>query len=300
MKKITYFSTFSGIGGFELGIENAARELGIATECVGFSEVDKFATSVYQHHFPNTKNYGDIKQINTNELPDFDLLVGGFPCTDVSIIGKRAGLAGERTGLFYELARILRAKQPKYFVFENVKGLLSSNKGEDFKQILQTLDNLGYDVGWGVLDAQYFRTPQHRERVILVGFLRRECEPKVLSIQGEDYKTALATDCVVAYSKRRPKAVRHNFINTIIASYHGVDGDGAPGIIEGNKVRRLTPIECERCQMFPDNWTKFGKDGELISDSQRYHMCGNAVCVSMMQAVFLALFKAINKENQRA
>ena len=120
MKKTKYFSTFSGIGGFELGIENAAKELGLATECVGFSEVDKFTTSVYQRHFPNTKNYGDIKQINTDELPDFDLLVGGFPCQDVSMIGKRKGLAGERTGLFYELARILEAKQPKYFVFENV------------------------------------------------------------------------------------------------------------------------------------------------------------------------------------
>lgn len=79
MKKIKYFSTFSGIGGFELGIDNAAAELGIATECIGFSEVDKFATSVYQRHFPNTRNYGDITKINTDELPDFDLLVGGFP-----------------------------------------------------------------------------------------------------------------------------------------------------------------------------------------------------------------------------
>lgn len=137
MQKIKYFSTFSGIDGFELGIENAAAaEPGIATECVGFSEVDKFAISVYQRLFPNTKNYGDITKINTDKLPDFDLLVGGFPCQDVSIIGKRAGLAGERTGLFYELARILRAKQPKYFVFENVKGLLSSNKGEDGKTVL--------------------------------------------------------------------------------------------------------------------------------------------------------------------
>lgn len=136
MQKIKYFSTFSGIGGFELGIENAAVELGLTAECAGFSEVDKFAISVYQRHFPNAKNYGDITKINTAELPDFDLLVGGFPCQDVSIIGKRAGLAGERTGLFYELARILKAKQPKYFVFENVKGLLSSNKGEDCKTVL--------------------------------------------------------------------------------------------------------------------------------------------------------------------
>lgn len=186
MQKIKYFSTFSGIGGFELGIENAAAELGLATECVGFSEVDKFAISVYQRHSPNTRNYGDITRINTDELPDFDLLVGGFPCQDVSIIGKRAGLAGERTGLFYELTIILSAKQPRYFVFENVKGLLSSNKREDFSKILQVLDELGYSVQWGVLDAQYFRSPQHRERVVIVGFLRSKCRAKVLSIKGED------------------------------------------------------------------------------------------------------------------
>lgn len=298
MQKIKYFSTFSGIGGFELGIENAAVELGIATECVGFSEVDKFAISVYQRHFPNARNYGDIKQINTDELPDFDLLVGGFPCQDVSIIGKRAGLAGERTGLFYELARILKAKQPRYFVFENVKGLLSSNKGEDFSKILQVLDELGYSVQWGVLDAQYFRSPQHRERVVIVGFLRSKCRAKVLSIRGEDGKTVLGNSPVVSYAKRRTKVIRHNYINTITASYHGVNGDGAPGIIEGDKARRLTPVECERCQMFPDNWTKLGKDGEIISDSQRYHMCGNAVCVSMMRAVFLALFEVICNEGQ--
>lgn len=298
MQKLTYFSTFSGIGGFELGIEEAARELDIDTKCIGYSEIDKFASSVYERHFPNTKNYGDIKQINTNELPDFDLLVGGFPCQDASIIGKRAGLAGERTGLFYELARILKTKQPKYFVFENVKGLLSSNKGEDFKQILQILDDLGYDVQWGVLDAQYFRTPQHRERVIFVGFLRDKCRSEVLSIRGEKYKTILTSECIVAYSKRRTSATRHSSVNTIIASYHGIGSDGAPGVIEGNKIRRLTPVECERCQMFPDNWTKFGKDNELISDSQRYRMCGNAVCVSMMRAVFIALFEVICNERQ--
>ena len=123
MKTIKYFSTFSGIGGFELGIEQAAEELGLQVECVGFSEIDKFAESVYKKHFKNARNYGNIKEIKTEELPDFDLLVGGFPCQDVSIMGKRAGLAGERTGLFYELTRIINDKKPKYFVFENVKGL---------------------------------------------------------------------------------------------------------------------------------------------------------------------------------
>ena len=102
----------------------------------------------------------------------------------------------------------------------------------------------------------------------------------------------------MSYAKRRTKVVRHDYINTIVASYYGLNGDGTPGIIEEGKARRLTPVECERCQMFPDNWTKFGKDGKSISDSQRYHMCGNAVCVSMMRAVFLALFEVICNEGQ--
>lgn len=157
---------------------------------------------------------------------------------------------------------------------------------------------MGYGVQWGVLDAQHFRSLQHRERVILVGFLRGECQPKVLSIRGEDSKTVLANSPVMSYAKRRTKVVRHDYINTIVASYYGLNGDGTPGIIEEGKARRLTPVECERCQMFPDNWTKFGKDGKTISDSQRYHMCGNAVCVSMMRAVFLALFEVICNEGQ--
>lgn len=149
-----------------------------------------------------------------------------------------------------------------------------------------------------MLDAQYFRSPQHRERVILVGFLRSKCRTEVLSIRGEDSKTVLADSPVVSYAKRRTKVVRRDYVNMIVASYHGINGDGAPGIIEEGKARRLTPVECERCQMFPDKWTKFGKDDETISDSQRYHMCGNAVCVSMMRAVFLALFDTICKEEQ--
>ena len=294
MYKLKYFSTFSGIGGFELGIEQAAQEYNINIECVGYSEIDKYACSVYQKHFPNIKNYGDISKIETSKLPDFDLLVGGFPCQDVSIIGKRFGLSGERTGLFYELARILRDKKPRYFVFENVKGLLSSNKGEDFREILQTLKSLEYDVQWGVLDSQYFRSPQHRERVILVGFLRNKCIPKILHIPQEEFKTTLPGKPIICYAKHRTKAVRHNYINTITASYHGPNGDSSPAIIEKDgEIRRLTPVECERAQMFPDNWTKYGINGQLISDTQRYRMCGNAVCISVMKAVFIALFNAI-------
>ncbi len=149
-----------------------------------------------------------------------------------------------------------------------------------------------------MLDAQYFHSPQHRERVVIVGFLRNKCRAEVLSIKGKGSKTVLANSPVVSYAKRHTKAIKHDYINTITASYHGVSSDGVLGIIEGDKARRLTLVEYARCQMFPDNWTKLGEDGGIISDSQRYHMCGNAVCVSMMRAVFLALFEVICNEGQ--
>lgn len=131
----------------------------------------------------------------------------------------------------------------------------------------------------------------------LSDFFEENVDPKYY-LSEEKTTKLFSSDCIAAYTKRRTKATRHDFINTIIASYHGVGSDGAPGIIEEGKARRLTPVECERCQMFPDNWTKFGKDDEHISDSRRYHMCGNAVCVSMMKAVFLALFEVICNEGQ--
>ncbi len=134
-----YLSLFSGIGGFELGI-------GPQHECVGYSEIDKYASSIYQSHFPEHKNYGDITKIKEQELPYFDLLCGGFPCQSFSIAGKRRGFEDTRGTLFFDIARILRAKQPRLLLLENVKGLLSHENGTTFKTIIATLDELGYDL----------------------------------------------------------------------------------------------------------------------------------------------------------
>ena len=159
-----YFSTFTGIGGFELGI-------GDTHECVGFSEIDKYAVQIYQKHFPNHKNYGDITKIGADTLPDFDLLVGGFPCQSFSLAGKRGGFDDTRGTLFFDIARIVRAKQPSMLLLENVKGLLSHAGGETFKTILRTLDELGYDAEWCVLDSFYFFAAP-RPRVFIVALHR--------------------------------------------------------------------------------------------------------------------------------
>lgn len=162
-----YFSMFSGIGGFEEGI----RRVDEKAKCVGFSEVDKYAIKVYQSHFPGHKNYGDATRIVPSELPDFDVLVGGFPCQAFSIAGKRLGFEDTRGTLFFDIARILREKKPRLFVLENVKGLLSHDNGRTFKTIITTLVELGYSVEWQVLNSKNHGVPQNRERVFIIGHL---------------------------------------------------------------------------------------------------------------------------------
>lgn len=395
------FSTFSGIGGFEIGIENAIRSVGSQKTrdqgmgndggpgandnpessrsepqrsiCVGYSEIDKYAIKVYEKQFPGVKNYGDITKINAKELPDFDCLVGGFPCQAFSIAGKRKGFEDTRGTLFFDLARILRAKQPRLFVFENVKGLLSHDSGRTFKTIIQTIDELGYDCQWQVLNSKNHGVPQNRERVYIVGHLRGTPRPEVFPLTSDNGETSIeglstvsavtgvrgvhhsptldtmykkglgskqARPCVVqlnnpTHSNDRVYAAdgisptlntmqggnRQPFVHIPEATKKGYAearvGDAinlavpnsktrrgrvssiAPTIDTGMqlhtltedvRIRRLTPVECERLQGFPDNWTAIGKDGEAISDTQRYKMCGNAVTTNVVQAVFERLF----------
>ena len=184
---IKYFSMFSGIGGFEYGMEQSDYEF----ECVGYSEIDKYARSIYEKHFPNHINYGDATRIDTKSLPDFDLLVGGFPCQAFSIAGKRRGFDDTRGTLFFEIARILKDKRPNYFLLENVKGLLYHNQGETFKTILEVLTDLGYNVQWEIYNSQYYGTPQRRERIFLKGFFRRECGEQVLHKQEDNAENSL-------------------------------------------------------------------------------------------------------------
>ncbi len=179
-----YFSMFSGIGGFELGIQQAHREP--PWECVGYSEIDKYAIKIYERHF-NHKNYGDATKIDTRELPDFDLLVGGFPCQAFSVAGKRKGFNDTRGTLFFEIARVLADKRPRHFILENVKGLLSHDKGKTFQTILGILTDLGYLVEWQVLNSKNFGVPQNRERVFIIGHLGGKCGRKVFPL-GENGK----------------------------------------------------------------------------------------------------------------
>lgn len=160
-----FISLFSGIGGFDLAFERAGME------CVAVCEIDKNAQSVLRRHFPKAELFDDVRKVGkeTHERKSIDLVCGGFPCQDVSIAGKRAGIAGERSGLWFEFARIIDELEPHWVVIENVPGLLSSNNGKDFAVIVQWLAQRGYGVTWRILDAQYFGVPQRRRRVFIVG-----------------------------------------------------------------------------------------------------------------------------------
>ena len=183
---IKYFDIFAGIGGFRSGLEKAG-----GFECVGYCEIDKYAKKAYETLYDTEGEvfYDDARKIDPNELPDLDLICGGFPCQSFSIAGKRKGFSDTRGTLFFEIARIAAIKKPKYLLLENVPGLLSHNGGRTFATILGTLDELGYDVVWEVLNSADFGVPQSRKRVYIIGFHREKCAGKVLSFTDANPKT---------------------------------------------------------------------------------------------------------------
>jgi len=175
-RKLKVASFFSGIGGFDLGLENAGMEV------VFQSEINKFGQSILKKNWPNVILNKDINILEPGKIPNADLWCGGFPCQDLSLAnqGKRKGLNGKRSGLFYKFSELLREQRPRWIILENVPGLLNSDQGKDFGIILSTLDELGYGVSWRIFDAKYFGTPQRRRRVYIVGSLGNLMSSKVL------------------------------------------------------------------------------------------------------------------------
>jgi DNA (cytosine-5)-methyltransferase 1 len=172
---ITAVSLFAGVGGFDLALERNGVEI------VATCEIDKHAQKILTRHFPKAKLFSNVTQLTGQDLFDAGfnsdgIIVGGFPCQDVSVAGKRAGLSDSngnatRSGLFWEVVRLLEETKAQHFILENVPGLLSSNEGRDFAVVLNALVELGYGVSWRILDAQYFGVPQRRRRIFIVGCL---------------------------------------------------------------------------------------------------------------------------------
>lgn len=340
---IKYIDLFAGVGGFHYGIDRAYDSLkskarnstdedsgGTSIKvkfdsmpiCVYSNEWDRYANSIYRRHYGKCDNR-DIRSVESSELPDFDLICGGFPCQAFSVAGKRLGFDDTRGTLFYEIARIVADKRPSYLLLENVKGLLSHDEGRTFQTIIGVLSNLGYDIQWQVLNSKDFGVPQNRERILIVGHSRDLPRPQVFPLAGK-----ISSDIGLGRDdKQEPERIvktRHlsqngkltsSIVNTLQASEipclidssypsrsrlyseiaptvrdYGSGGNKMPMV---NGVRRLTPIECERLQGFPDDYTKHDAEGKIVSDAQRYKVMGNAVTTNVITAVVEKLFLSI-------
>lgn len=233
-----FIDLFAGIGGFRYGLEKASKENKTAFECVWSNEWDKYASEVYKRHYFECDTR-DIKTVNTRELPPHDLLCAGFPCQSFSVAGKRMGFDDTRGSLFFEIARIIKDKRPRYLLLENVKGLLSHDKGKTFQAILRILADLGYDIQWQVLNSKNFGVPQNRERVFIVGNLRGTRRPQVFPLEGEIHEATNSGDVA----------------GTLQADYFKRDRTGGY-VIKAQPV--LTPERINKRQ----NGRRFKKEGE--------------------------------------
>ena len=183
---MNFLDLFAGIGGFRLGMERAGHK------CIGYCEIDKFARMSYQaiHNTDGEIDYKDITEVTNEEFRKLkgtvDVICGGFPCQAFSIAGKQLGFEDVRGTLFYEIVRAAKEIKPRYLFLENVRNLLSHDKGKTFTTMLTILDELGYDAEWQVLNSKNFGVPQNRERVFIIGHLRGECTSRVFPIQGEN------------------------------------------------------------------------------------------------------------------
>lgn len=298
-----YLSLFSGIGGFEKAIQDIIPE----AECVGFSEIDKYAISVYQRHFQH-KNFGDISKIDIENLPDFELLVGGSPCQDLSIAKKdRKGLDGSRSGLFYKYVEILKVKKPKWFILENVNSMPRESK-EKISEILGVQPVM---INAALVSAQNrkrlfwanFPITQPEDKGILLKAILESGEvDEKYFIQGKEFdwitdKKRLAKkysnidgEKAITFLARQYSSWNGQYVTNAM----GMGGGNVPMLMDketaenlkgkyiGNErqiIRKLTPVECARLQCFPDNWC------EGISNSQQYKCYGNAVNVEVVKHI---------------
>lgn len=234
-----YLSLFSGIGGFELGLSNAEGEF----ECIGYSEIDSFAKAIYSRWFPEHTDLGDASKIDPRDLEDFDLLVGGFPCQAFSLSGYRRGFEDTRGTLFFEIARICEEKRPRYLLLENVKGLLSHQKGETFEKMLGVLAELGYDVEWEVLNSKDFGTAQNRERVYIKGYSRAKCGGEILSQKRVSRETTVQGIDLLVPNKQATRIMGVEGTSSTLCGLGGGQG-GKTGLYA--VPRKCKPYKFER------------------------------------------------------
>ena len=258
-----------------------------------FSEIEPFPRAVLAHHYPDVPLHGDFTTIEAQQYGPIDLLVGGTPCQSFSVAGLRGGLGDDRGNLALEFLRLADRTRPRWVVWENVPGVLSSNGGRDFGSILGGLVELGYGFAYRVLDAQYFGVAQRRRRVFVVGclgdaasaaavlFERHSLQghPSPRKGEGESIAGAIAIAFGWQNSARQGDSVSETITPTL-------DKSKTPAVATQDAARRLTPIECERLQGFPDNFTCIPWRNKLegdCPDSPRYKALGNSMAVPVMR-----------------
>ena len=308
MEQIKFIDLFAGIGGFRIAFENNGAV------CVYSNEWNNYCQKTYKANFGEIPG-GDITKVDASTIPDHDILVGGFPCQPFSIAGvSKKNSLGRATGfedktqgtLFFDVCRIIKEKRPKAFLLENVKNLASHDKGNTFKVIKEALEELDYKVFYQILDGQAF-VPQHRERIVIVGFDRKrygnnidfdfniipkEPKPKVRDILEKkvDDKYTLSDKLwgyLQNYAEKHKQAgngfgyglVDLNGITRTLSARYYKDGSEILIPQKGKNPRRLTPKECSRLQGFPEDYKI------VVSDTQAYKQFGNSVVVPLMSEV---------------
>lgn len=297
-KRIQYIDLFCGIGGFRYAINQACEKLGIKSECVFSSDIDKYAQQSYEANFGERPS-GDITKIKETSIPQFDLLLGGFPCQAFSICGLQKGFSDTTRGtLFFDIARIIKEKEPQAFVLENVKNLASHDGGKTLKTIIEVLrDELGYHVDYRMLNALDFGLPQKRERIIIVGSKKpfsmdwtfNVSEKKTLEdiLEKDVDKKHYASPEIVRkrktmHTSKYYPSIWHENKSGNISSYPyscALRAGASYNYLLVNGERRLTPREMLRLQGFPDDFKI------VVSDTQTRKQAGNAIPVDMVSKV---------------
>jgi DNA (cytosine-5)-methyltransferase 1 len=310
---LKFIDLFSGIGGFRLAFES------VGGRCVFSSDIDKWANETYELNFGEIPS-GDISKIKSEEIPDHDILCGGFPCQPFSIAGKRLGFSDTRGTLFFEIERILRDKKPKAFLLENVRGLTNHNKGDTFLTIANKLKELGYTLFYRVLNSRDYGVPQNRERLFLVGFREKVDNfefPPALKLEKNvndilqknvndhdisDIAKKHITDHYSKWVQKNPKlkdnlalateirpsrcVIRADGVSPCLTAKMGTGGNNVPVIIRD--MRKFTVRECLRLQGYPDSFKI--KD----NNSQSYKQIGNSVTVPLIRSIAQEIIKKLD------
>jgi DNA (cytosine-5)-methyltransferase 1 len=324
-KKLKMIDLFAGLGGIRLGFEKASDNL---IETVFVSEIDKKACETYGANHGDQPS-GDLTKIVESDIPAFDILGGGFPCQSFSIAGKRLGFEDTRGTLFFDVARIIKHHQPSVVFLENVKGLTNHDKGQTFKIIINSLEELGYTVFWKILNAKNYGLPQKRERIYIIAFNKEKVtnaeafvfpehspvEPTINSIleKNVDLRCFISNqywDTLKKHKARHAKKgngfgyeiiKKNNIANTIVVGGMGrernlvidkskpTNKENIKKDINSENVRMMTVREWARLQGYPDSFIF------PVSNSSAYKQLGNSVAVNVIEAIAKEILKIIKK-----